>query len=132
MRDLQFDTAMKDVALFTRRGGHQKHPWPVLSTKIKVGNGFIRFNKEATRRLGVWMDIHLTFKEHHNWCMKKARAAEAQLRILMRMHDLILERVRVVLIACVQAVALHGSELCWDPKQTGRREDLLLRSIEYE
>ena len=52
------------------------------------------------------MDAHLTFKQHHNRCMKKARAAEARLR--------------------VQAVALYGSELLWDPKEIGRREDLQL------
>jgi len=78
-RGLQFDTAKTEAALFPRRQGHKKHLWPMLTAKIKVGNGFIQFNTEATRRLGVWMDAHLTFKEHHNQCMKKARAAEARL-----------------------------------------------------
>jgi len=102
------------------------HLWPKLTAKIKVGDGFVLFNKEATRWLGVWMDAHLTFKKHHNRCMKKARAAEARLRVLTRMHGIVSERVWAVQIACVQAVALYGSELWWDPKEIGRREDLQL------
>jgi hypothetical protein len=52
-RDLQFDTAKTDAALFTDRRGHKKHLCPKLTTKIKVGDGFVRFNKEATWWLGV-------------------------------------------------------------------------------
>jgi len=51
-------------------------------------------------------------------------AAEAQLRVLIKMHRIITERVRAVHIACIQAIALYGSELWWDPKAIGRREDL--------
>jgi len=47
-RDLQFDTAKTEAALFTRRRGHKKHLQPKLTAKLKVGNGFVRFNKEAT------------------------------------------------------------------------------------
>ena len=125
-RDLQFDTAQTEAALFTCRRGHKKHLRPKLTAKIKVGDGFVRFNKEATRLLGVLKDAHLTFNEHHNRCMKKARAAEAQLRVLTRMHRIVLEWVRAVQVACVQAVALYGSDLWCDPKEIGRREDLQL------
>jgi len=58
--------------------------------------------------------------------MKKARAADAQLRALTRMHGITPQRVRGVKIACVQAFALCGSELRWDLKETARREDLQL------
>jgi len=61
-RDLQFDTAKTDAALLTRRRSHQTHLQPKLSAKIKVGDGFVRFNQVATRWPGVWMDAHLTFK----------------------------------------------------------------------
>jgi len=77
-RGQPFDTAKTDAALFTRRRGHKQHLQLKLTAKIRVGDSFIQFNKEATRRLGVWMDVHLTFKEHHNRWMKKARAAEAR------------------------------------------------------
>jgi len=76
-RELEFDTAKTLAVLFTHRRGHKKNHRPKQTVKIRVGNCFIRFNKEATRWLGVWMDAHLTFKEHHNRCMKKARASEA-------------------------------------------------------
>jgi hypothetical protein len=122
-RDLQFDTAKTEAALFTRRRGHKKHLRPKLTAKIKVGNGFVQFNEEVTRWLGVSMDALLMFKEHHNRYLKKARAAEARLCVLIRMHGIVQERVRAVQIACVQAVALYGSELWWDPKETGRQED---------
>jgi len=59
-RDLQFDTAKTEAALFTRRRGHKKHLWPKLTAKIKVGNGFVLFNKESTQWVGVWIDAHLT------------------------------------------------------------------------
>ena len=110
-RDLQFDTAKTEAALFTWRRGHWKHLWPKLTAKIKVGNGVVRFNQEETLWLRVWMDAHLTFKEHHNRFLKKARAAEARLCTLTRMHGIVPERVRAVQIACIQAVALYGSEL---------------------
>ena len=87
------------------------HLQPKLTAKMKVGDGFDRFNKEATRWLGVLMDAHLMFKEHHMRCMKKARAAEARLCVLTKMHGIIPEQVRAIQIACVQAVALYGSEL---------------------
>jgi hypothetical protein len=74
---MEFDTAKTEAALFTRRRGHKTHLRPKLTTKIRVRNVFVRFNKEATRWLGVWMDTQLTCKEHHNRCMKKARATEA-------------------------------------------------------
>jgi len=40
-RDLQFDTAKTEAALFTRRRGPKKHLQPKLTARIKVGNGFV-------------------------------------------------------------------------------------------
>jgi hypothetical protein len=110
-RELIFDTAKTEAALFTCRRCHKKHLHRKLTTKIRLRNGFVKFNNEATRWLGVWMDAHLTFKEHHNRCMKKARAAETRLRSLTRTYAVVPACVRAVQIACVQAVALYGSEL---------------------
>jgi hypothetical protein len=124
--ELEFDPAKTEATLFTRRRGHEKHLRQKLTAKIRVGNGLVRFNKEATRWMGVWMDPHLTIKEHHNRCMKKARAAEARLRSLTRTYGVIPACVRAVHIACVQAIVLYGSELGWDPKERSRRDDLQL------
>jgi len=70
------------------------------------------------------MDTHLSFKEQHNWCTKKARAADARLRTLTLTYGIVPESIRAVQVACVQAVALYGSELWWDPKEVGRQDDL--------
>jgi len=51
--------------------------------------------------------------------MKKARAAEARLRSLSKTYGVVPESVRAVQVACVQAVALDGSELWWDPREVG-------------
>jgi len=123
---LQFDTAKTEAALFTHRRGHKKHLRPKLTAKIRVGDGFIWFNNQATCWLGVWMDAHLTLKEHHDRCMKKARVAEARFRTLTKTYGVVPESVRAVQVACVQAVAQDGSELWWDPKEAGRRDDLQL------
>jgi len=50
---LQFYTAKTEAELFTHRKGPMKHLRPKLTAKIKVGNNFVQFNKEATRWLGV-------------------------------------------------------------------------------
>jgi hypothetical protein len=65
-RELEIDTAKTEAELFTRRRGNKKHLYPKLPAKLSVGNGFVRFNREATRWLGVWIDVHQIFKEHHN------------------------------------------------------------------
>jgi hypothetical protein len=119
-RGLQFDTAKTEAALFTRRRGHKKYLRPKLTAKIRVGDRFIRFNRQATRWLGVWMDAHLTLNEHHNRFMKQASAAEARLRTLTKPCGVVPGSVRAVQVACVQAVALYGSELWWDPNEAGR------------
>ena len=123
---LQFDTAKTEPALFTRSQGHRNHLRPSLTAMIRVGNGSIRFNAQATRWQGVWMDAHLTLKEHHDRCMKKARAAEARLRTCTKTYSVVPESVWAVQVACVQAVPLYGSELWWDPREEGRRDDLQL------
>jgi len=97
-----------------------------LTVKIRVGDGFVRFNRQATGWLGVWMDAQLTLKEHHNRYTKKARAAEARLRTLTKTYGAVPVSVRAVQVACIRAVALYGSEQLWDPNKAGRRDDLQL------
>jgi len=109
-RDLLFDTAKMEPALFTHRTGHKNHHRSKLTAKIGVGDGCVWFNKESTRWLGVWMDAPLTFKEHHNRCMKKDLASVPRQHVRTTMHRIVPERVRAVQTACVQGVALHGSE----------------------
>jgi hypothetical protein len=86
---VKFDTAKTDAAHFTPRRGHKKHLHPELTAKLRVGNRFVRINRETTRWLGFWMDPHLSIKEHHNRSMKKARAAVARLWSLTGVHGVV-------------------------------------------
>jgi len=47
--ELEFETARTDAAHFTRRRGHEKPMRPTLTANIRVGNGFVRCDKDATR-----------------------------------------------------------------------------------
>jgi len=108
------------------RRGHRKHLRPNMTAEIRVGNGNIHFNTQVRCWLGIWMDSHQTFKEQHNRCMKIARAAEVRLRKLTVKYSIVSKSKSAVQGACVQAVALHGSEIRWDPNELGRRDDLHL------
>jgi phage terminase small subunit len=72
------------------------------------------FNSHATRWLGVWIDSHLSLKEHQNTMMSKAYRAEARVRSLRGKFGLSPENVRKIQVAAVQAVALYEVELWWD------------------
>jgi hypothetical protein len=56
------------------------------------------------------MDAHLTFKEHHNTCRKKASAAEGRLRNLIKTYNVVPGSISAVQGACIQAVARYRSE----------------------
>ena len=124
--ELEFDTANTESALFTRRRGHKNYLRPKLTAKTRVGNGFVRFNREATRFLGVWMDVHRTVKKHHNRCMKKLTASKARLRSLTGAQGIVPPCVRAVQVACIQAVALYRSKLWCDLNKGSWRDDLQL------
>jgi hypothetical protein len=87
---------MTEEALFPHRQGRKKHLRAKLLAKIMLGNWCIWFNKLATRWLDVWMEAHLTFKEYHNQCMEKARAAEASLQTLTKTYRVAPDDVRAV------------------------------------
>jgi hypothetical protein len=73
----------------------------------------VPFNKKATRWLGVWLDSQLTLKEHQKTMLKKGRKAFAQVRRLTGQLGLTPSNCRKVMTACVQSVAMYGSELWW-------------------
>jgi len=103
---LQFDSTKTEAALFTRRLGDKKLFWAKLTAKIRVGDGFIWFTCEATRWLSIRIDAHLTLKEHHNRCMKKATGTEARLQTLTKTYMVEPESVSTIQVACIQAVAI--------------------------
>jgi len=125
-RGLLFDTATMEAALFMCRGAHRKHLRPKLTARMRVGNGSIQFNTPARCWLGVRMDAPVMFKEHHYQCMKIERAAEVRLRTLTKTYGFIPESVRAVHVVCIHAVAPFGSQLRWNPREVGTRDNLQL------
>jgi len=101
-----FDHGKSEAMLFSRK---RKTP----TATIKSGGGEIPFNKEATRWLGIWLDGHLTLRDHQRAMQKKGRNAQARLRRLMGQMGLTSGNCRKVVTACVQSVAMYGSELWW-------------------
>jgi len=77
----------------------------------------VEWNRSATRWLGVWLDSHLTLKAHQETMRKKGRNALMRLRRLTGQMGFTSGNCRKVMSACVQAVAMYGTEPWW--KGTG-------------
>jgi hypothetical protein len=74
-----FDIDKTEAVLFLQRRCHRRQ----INETIKVAPGVEKkFNREATRWLGVWLDSQLTLKEHYNKMMCNARDAETRIRSL--------------------------------------------------
>jgi len=80
---------------------------------VAVGDSMVRFNKEATRWLGVWLDSQLTLKDHHAIRMKSGRKVMTRLRRLTGQMGLSPAYCRKVMTACFQSVAMFGAVLWW-------------------
>ena len=119
-----FDTSKTEAIVLSRRR------WTNTANArgIQAGDKTLHFNKHATRWLGVWLDSKLTLKEHHDTRLKIARNAQNKLRRIVGQAGLSPENCRRVQAACVQAVALFGSELWWKRDGTHgtqtRQEDI--------
>jgi hypothetical protein len=99
-RGQQFDTTNPEAVLFGTTLPHTKLLRPKLTAMIRVGNGSIRFNEEATHWLGIWMDALLMLNGYNNRCMKKASVAEARLRSLTKTYGVVPESIHVVHVVC--------------------------------
>jgi len=80
------------------------------NTGFQVDGQTVKFNKQATRWLGIWIDSSLSLKDHHQ-TMKKARNAQKRMRRLTGRVGLVPENVRRTQVVCVQAVAMHESAM---------------------
>lgn len=74
--------------------------------------------KEATRWLGVWLDSQLKLTSHINERVRRARAAEIQIKGLTRTHGLVPGLVRRIQLAVVQSTAVYSAELWWKGQKT--------------
>ena len=82
-----------------------------------VGGNSVLFNKETTRWLEVWLDSQLTLREHHAARLKQGHKAMTRLRRPIGRMGLSPANCRKVMTACVQSVAMFGSELWWKGDQ---------------
>jgi hypothetical protein len=115
----QFDIKKTEAFLFTRRRNNKK---PNVKAKIRVGNHEVRYYKEATRWLRVWLDDMLTLNDHTKNTLAKARRAQNRVRSLMNNKGLSPESGQRIQVAAVQAVALYGSELWWRGQMDGAQK----------
>jgi len=99
-----------------------------LTATIRVGMTNFPCNTEATRWLGVWLDSQLRLKEHHTIRLKEGKNAMGRLCRLTGQMGLSPANCQMVMTACIQSVAMFGSELWWrgDSVQgtIGRAEEL--------
>jgi len=125
LNGVAFDRGKTEAAIF-RKGSKQAE----TKATVKVGGNEVPFNKEATRWLGVWLDSQLTLKEHHATRLKNRRNALIQLRRLTGQLGLSPANCRKVMTACIQSVAMFGSELWWKGDQVrgtvGQADELQL------
>jgi phage terminase small subunit len=102
-----FDIDKTEIVLLSRRRKMNR----ASKEGIQVAPGIMTsLNSHATRWLGVWIDSHLSLKEHHNTMMSKAYRAEARIRSLRGKFGLSPENVRKIQVAAVQAVAFYHSD----------------------
>ena len=104
-----FDHGKTEAALF-QKGKRKKK---VAEVAVAVGANSVPFNKAATRWLGVWLDSQLTLRDHHATSLKQGQRAMTRLRCLTGQMGLSPANCRKVMTACIQSVAMFGSELWW-------------------
>lgn len=78
-----------------------------------MGSKRIQFNKETTQWLEIWFDSQLKFTSHINERVKRARAAEIQIKGLTGTYGLVPGLVRRIQLAIVQSTVLYGAEFWW-------------------
>ena len=121
---MAFDHSKTEAALFRRKKKKAS------KEMVTVDGNPVSFNKEATRWLGVWLDSQLLLKDHHATRLKQGQKAMTRLRRLTGQMGLSPANCRKVMTACVQSVAMFGSELWWKgdhvPGTMGQADELQL------
>ena len=107
-----FDHNKSKALLFSRK---RKAP----TVTIKTGGTEVTFNKEITGWLGVRLNSHLTLRDHQKLMLKKGIKVLARLKRLMGQMGLTAGNCCKVMTACMQPVAMYGSELWW--KREGKQ-----------
>jgi ribonuclease HI len=117
LNSVSYDMSKTEAVLFTRARLARRRKM-IQDTSIQIGANQVKFNENATRWLGIWLDAGLTFSYHQKYRMSRAKAAEARLKGITNSFGLAPGLVRRIQIAAVQATALYGAELWWRDQKT--------------
>jgi hypothetical protein len=112
---VSFEVDKTEAVLFTKK---RKLTKKIQLAKINLQDKRIKFNSEATKWLGIWLDSGLSFKAHYQTRLQKAKSAENRLRSISSTYGLPPGLVRRVQITAVQSVALYGAEIWWRSQKT--------------
>ena len=82
-----YDMAKTELVLFSRIRQQQLNK-QLREIIISVGGERVKFNKNATRWLGIWLDSQLKFTAHINKRLSKAKTAEIQVKRLTGTYGL--------------------------------------------
>ena len=124
-----FDHGKTEAALFSRRRKADSE------ATVMIDINSIRFNKEAIRWLGIWLDSQLTLKRHHARRMKDGKNALTRLQRLTGQLGLSPANCRKVMTACIQSVPMFGAVLWWKgdlAKRTQGRADEIQLLVNQE
>jgi ribonuclease HI len=108
---ISFDEEKTEAILFTKK---QKELQKIRDLQIQLPNYTCRFQKEATRWLGYWLDSKLSFREHFQTRYQKAEKVLKIIAPLAKLNGLPSGLVRKIQIAVIQSIALFGSEIWWE------------------
>lgn len=112
----------KTEAMLFSKAKKQKLLEQLTHTQLRFGGQTIRFNQDATRWLGMWLDCSLSFGSHFRERLKRAKIAEARIRELSKTYGLPSALVRRIQIAAMQSVILYGAEIWWKNQKNRQNE----------
>ena len=104
-----YDIAKMEAVLFSR--SHcQRLNTQISDINIRIRNQTIKFNKEATQWLEIWLDNQLKFTIHINKKCRAARAVKIKIKRLTQMQSLAPGLIGRIHLAMMQSTALYGIE----------------------
>ena len=106
---VRFETSKTEAILLSRKRKHRQS-----NRAIRVGNQTVRFAREATRWLGIWLDSSLSLAENRRRRIGKARQAEARLQRIVSTYGVPPSSARTFQMAIIQGTVLYASELTWN------------------
>ena len=77
-----YDIGKTEAMLFSK-ARKQKLLEQLTATELRFGGQTVRFNQEATRWLGIWLDSHLNFGPHFRERLKRAKTADFTIGLLI-------------------------------------------------